>query len=1513
MAFSPSNISGLQLWFDASDTSTITGTSQVTLWQNKGLLGSSANASNLTNSCSSGNTLNGLNFIRIPAGAELKFTAALNTQPRSWFIVGKLNTTLNSTYQYAGFVNQTVANGQDSVVMFYSNASTNGVAVGPSGVAIVNMGYFTSSTSYSPFIVTNINSLYTSLNAVTMNGTSLSIDPTTNIAAANYNTSSILYTIGTARYGTSLDVMEILFYSGDVTPTQRQTVEGYLAWKWGLQNNLPANHLYYSSSPVSNTVPTAPTSVTAVAGNSQAIVSFTAPASSGSSAITSYTVTSSPGNITATGAASPITVTGLTNGTAYTFTVTATNSVGLGTASLPSNSITPGNSNNFLEWIKQTRLMNTTTSDTTSSIATDTSGNVYVSYSTGGTISGGTFRGTNDIVVFKMDKLGNMIWIKEHALMNTTSAELSPSITVDSVGNVYLSYQTSGTLSGGTFRGSIDIVVSKMDTNGNMVWIKQLSNMNTSGGDYAPTLGVDVSGNVYVSYYTNSSVSGGTFMGSWDIAVFKLDTNGNLVWVRQQNTLNSVVSDTNPSTFVDLSGNVYLSYNVGGTISGGTFRGSLDIVVVKMDTNGNIVWTRQQATMNTTLQEANAWISGDYSGNVYVSYYTTGTISGGTFAGGSQDIVVLKMDTNGSIVWTRQRTIMNTAGGDLYPKISLDYIGNLYVIYQTTGTVSGGTNMGGANDIVFFKMDSNGNLVWIKQEGIMNTAGDDNTPAISADINGNIYLTYQTTGTVSGGTFLGLWDIVVAKYAPSGSVPGAPTAISAVAGNSQATVSFTAPTNNGSAAITSYIVTSSAGHVATGASSPITITGLTNGTSYTFSVRAANEVGLSNASSSSNTVVPVGPPSAPNNNISGAINFAAYENGARIYNQTNTSYYGPGPYAANDTTPNGYYVPNAMLWNGTAGTNSTTRSTKSTENVSEWDNNSSFGPAGTERFIIVDLGAEYTFNKAYAYQSFTVYGRTTHIGLSYAPAGVSYTATDSRLTYSSNTWVQIFSNEIVSNDNNGSFNMEKSFSSVTTRYVRVTVKNDGRYGLPNWLELYNLKLFADIGVIATAKSLGALVSWTQPANGGSAITSYTITPYQGASPVTAAITTVYGATNTSAYIYGLTNGVAYTFTVTATNAIGTSPASSPSSAITPVSDTITTAVVTGPSSITSYISSASATTTTERADLSISMRVSLNAGTSGSTTQQKVDAKVAYIDSMRAKVGASSFTIPETKFTDFLATLVTRTTDTLTPKPITAYVPQFTAQTATVDVSSASSANYVHFEVPIGYTVVLQNGGASLSLVYNGTNFSDGSNTYNAGAIIVLGTKTFTLVGIGSGILNVQDSSQIVCITKGSMVQTPVGNERIESLGVGDKVVTGDGRIVPITSMKQIVVVAANEQNAPYVIEKDAFGKNSPPNRLEVSPRHAIQLPSGLWEIPREASKDNKRVYQNKAVIGKQVVYYHFALPNYETDTAVVNGQITETLNDGKCVESYGWNEEKKGYVRFIKHVGNDQKLTKKQ
>jgi uncharacterized protein (TIGR02145 family) len=121
--------------------------------------------------------------------------------------------------------------------------------------------------------------------------------------------------------------------------------------------------------------------------------------------------------------------------------------------------------------------------------------------------------------------------------------------------------------------------------------------------------------------------------------------------------------------------------------------------------------------------------------------------------------------------------------------------------------------------------------------------------------------------------------------------PGAPTIGTATAGNSQATVTFTAPASDGGTPITNYTVTSSstgATPTATGTSSPIIVTGLTNGASYTFTVTATNALGTSVASlASSPAVTPSSPFVCGNNTVA----------------------YGGGPYDITGTTRNngGYY------------------------------------------------------------------------------------------------------------------------------------------------------------------------------------------------------------------------------------------------------------------------------------------------------------------------------------------------------------------------------------------------------------------------------------------------------------------------------------------------------------------------------------------------------------------------------------------------------------------------------
>ncbi len=102
------------------------------------------------------------------------------------------------------------------------------------------------------------------------------------------------------------------------------------------------NATYFNLQAFQCGLPGAPTNVTTTAGYGAATVTWSAPANNSGSPITGYTVSSSPGNLTCTTTgATTCTVLGLTVGTSYTFTVTATNAIGTGPVSSPSNAVIP--------------------------------------------------------------------------------------------------------------------------------------------------------------------------------------------------------------------------------------------------------------------------------------------------------------------------------------------------------------------------------------------------------------------------------------------------------------------------------------------------------------------------------------------------------------------------------------------------------------------------------------------------------------------------------------------------------------------------------------------------------------------------------------------------------------------------------------------------------------------------------------------------------------------------------------------------------------------------------------------------------------------------------------------------------------------------------------------------------------------------------------------------------------------------------------------------------------------
>uniref|UniRef100_A0A6C0BLG3 Hedgehog/Intein (Hint) domain-containing protein n=1 Tax=viral metagenome TaxID=1070528 RepID=A0A6C0BLG3_9ZZZZ len=398
------------------------------------------------------------------------------------------------------------------------------------------------------------------------------------------------------------------------------------------------------------------------------------------------------------------------------------------------------------QWIRKLPSIYDETQDAPKpSIAVDIEGNFYVAYTCFNAVSAGqTHVGLIDICVAKFSSDGQAMWYRQQPSFDTTLDDIEPSICVDANKNVYVSYCTGGSISGQTaVIDSVEIVVFKMDTDGNTLWVKQSPDFNNIGNDYAPSIAADGNGNVYVAYYSEDPGTPVTYYDN--IIVFKLDTNGNLVWIKKAHTFNTPGGNYNPNIVVDDSSNCYVAYFCDGSAaSGETEVGGYDIVVFKMDGDGNLLWIRQRPTFDTTASDFSPSIAVDSNGATYIAYHTYGgTVSGQTYTGGLYDIIVFKMDTQGTVVWVKENQTFNTIEDDYATAIGIDPLGNIYVAYTTTGVTSGQT-LTGSQDVVIMQMDNNGNTLGVLQQTNFNTLYENVYPSIAVDLNGNCGITYYS-------------------------------------------------------------------------------------------------------------------------------------------------------------------------------------------------------------------------------------------------------------------------------------------------------------------------------------------------------------------------------------------------------------------------------------------------------------------------------------------------------------------------------------------------------------------------------------------------------------------------------------------------------------------------------------------------------------------------------------------------------------------------------------------------
>jgi putative nucleotidyltransferase with HDIG domain len=383
--------------------------------------------------------------------------------------------------------------------------------------------------------------------------------------------------------------------------------------------------------------------------------------------------------------------------------------------------------------------------------------------------------------------------------------------------------------------------------------------------------------------------------------------------------------------------------------------------------------------------------------------------------------------------------------------------------------------------------------------------------------------------------------------APPATTPGAPTGPLGVAGDNQVSLSWTAPASNGGSAITGYVVTPYIGGTAqapvsfTSTSTTETVGGLTNGTAYTFTVAATNAVGTGTSSAASAALIPATTPGAPtgplgvagDNQVSLSWTAPASNGGSAITGYVVTPYIGgtaqaPVSFTSTSTTETVGGLTNGTAYTFTvAATNAVgtgTSSAASAALIPATTPGAPTGPLGVAGDNQVSLS--WTAPASNGGSAITGYVVTPYIGGT-AQAPVSFTSTSTTETVGGLTNGTAYTFTVAATNAVGT----GTSSAASAALIPATTPG------------------APTGPLGVAGDNQVSLSWTAPAsNGGSAITGYVVTPYIGG---TAQAPVSFTSTSTTETVGGLTNGTAYTFTVAATNAVGTGTSSAASAALIP--------------------------------------------------------------------------------------------------------------------------------------------------------------------------------------------------------------------------------------------------------------------------------------------------------------------------------------------------------------------------
>ncbi|RYU79893.1 hypothetical protein [Hymenobacter persicinus] len=380
--------------------------------------------------------------------------------------------------------------------------------------------------------------------------------------------------------------------------------------------------------------------------------------------------------------------------------------------------------------------------------------------------------GSGHIYLAKYSAAGAVLWATK---IDASSSDLFSNVAVDAAGNAYLAGYFAGSLQVGTTAltsSGNDAYVAKYNAQGVVQWVRQ----GGTAGTFVQGVAVDASGNVTLAGDCVSAVSfGGPGLAGNGPFLVKLSSTGTAQAPKRIGSRGFVNEMT-----LDGAGNAYVVGTFSGTAQFGatslTSAGTLDLFLAKLDPAGNVLWTQRDGGAN----EDNALdVAVDGNGNPMVAGYYDGQ---GTTSFTSK-IYVARFSNQGTRLWSRQLGA-TTPDEDVANSVTYDGRGGYYITGSFASPIVFGTTTltTQSQDVYVVRYDSQGNVLWAGQSTSSggNAAGG---LGLAADGAGNVYVGGGMFGTVTFGTQVSAGTTsssFLAKLTPGGIVAATRPALARV-------------------------------------------------------------------------------------------------------------------------------------------------------------------------------------------------------------------------------------------------------------------------------------------------------------------------------------------------------------------------------------------------------------------------------------------------------------------------------------------------------------------------------------------------------------------------------------------------------------------------------------------------------------------------------------------------------------------------------------------------------------